>query len=795
MKSYWTLIFLTLAFIFPVSPIEAADNSDQWHYNTGLTSMKEGNPREALKYFTKAIEINPNESKYYNDRGVAYKRSGDLEKALSDYEKSLEINPHYTNALNNKGVVFLEQGRYDEALASFEEALKYGGLEGKIFTNVGIAKAAKGDHKAAVKDFNSAVSMQPVDPRSFLFMGQSLEHLGDRDKALKMYQVALGIIKEAQIIAIVEKKIAALDKNAVGSILPASNDQATYRNPQKSSGSIQPPPGKSSREIVLASKPPNLIEQIVKKSGPKQDLSTLPEALQEFNNQTRAKIIGQMGPASAEILRQANDFVEKSEDHKAMVRFEDIRQLEKRNKNYRAVGWALLEIGRIHIRRGDYVKAEESIDSAQKIFSSLKLENEKILAVIELARLKRVEKSEEKSAVLFTHAQRLAESLNSPAVSKGVEDLASGSFEKSKKKEAQAKTEPQETSPREPVSLTKVEFPQQKQEAKAEAPKIVGQSISTSDLKGVKSVFDLKTQSKSPNVNSSLNSDSVTISSSKDTSTAISKENLKVLKQGDQDKAGVESPSAARHPDSGKPLTIARSKDPKIGQSLSKDDLKRSIERDLNEIRKLRRQNDEKEMIPILERLSRNYLEYGAYEKALKAINVDLIFRVKLAMKDGRSGALQLRGSIYERLGKNVEALEDYTWAQSLSKNKPGNLGVKSEYLSTKLGLNANAVISSYKALWEAREKEDSQTEIKSLLDLGNMYSKAEHLEEASKYYEFSNASLMAERSEFYEKLGKTEQAKKIREEALQALKSLDYLIYFSYINRSKSQNKLSAIQ
>ncbi len=789
MKSFWTLIFLTLAFNLHVCAVEAADNSDQWHYNTGLVSMREGNSREALKHFTKAIEINPKESKYYNDRGVAYKRSGDLEKALNDYEKSLEINPHYTNALNNRGVVYLEQGRYDDALASFQEALKYGGLEGKIFTNIGIAKAAKGDHKAAVKDFNSAVSMQPVDPRSFLFMGQSLEHLGDRDKALKMYQVALGIIKEPEIIAIVEKKIAALDKNGAGSILPTSSDRTTFHNPQKPSGPSQGSQRKSAREIVLASKPPNFLEQLVKKSTRKPELSNLPEVIQEYNNQTRTKILNQMGPASAEILRQANDFVEKSDDHKAMVRFEDIRQLEKRNKNYRAVGWALLEIGRIYVRRGDYIKAEESIDSAHKIFSKLKLENEKLLAVIELARLKRIEKSEGKSQALFADAQRIGESLGLPAISKGIEDLASGSFEKSKQKKAQVQAEFQQ------APLTKIDSPQPKQDAKSSDPKIVDQSVTRSAPPGVKSVFDLKTEPKTAGKSPVLNSNPETRTFSKNTSTLTNTENSKVLKQSHQEKNAVESPSAAKHPDSVKPLALDRSQDAKVMRSVSRNELKKSIDIDLNEIRKLRRQNNEKEMAPVLERLSKSYFEYGDYEKALNAINIALIFRIKLAIKDGRPKALQLRGAIYEKLGKTVEALEDYTWVQSLSGKTSGNKGTKTEYLATKLGLNTNAAISTYKSLWEAREKGDFQAEIKSLLDLGNMYSRAERLEEASRYYELSNALLLAERSEFYEKLGRTEQAKKTREEAMQTLKSLDYLIYFSFINRPKSQNKLSAIE
>ena len=115
--------------------------------------------------------------------------------------------------------------------------------------------------------------------------------------------------------------------------------------------------------------------------------------------------------------------------------------------------------------------------------------------------------------------------------------------------------------------------------------------------------------------------------------------------------------------------------------------------------------------------------------------------------------------------------------------------------LAQSLGMEVIPVLDNYRALWLARESGDTKSEIKSLLELGNLYAKTQNFEEASKYYELSNASLMAERSVFYKKLGKFGEARKTMDEALQALKSLDYLLYFSFMNRSEYHDKLSAVQ
>lgn len=799
MKSFYSLIFLALTFVWLIPGVGVSEMADRQYYNLGLIAMKNGNFREALKEFTKATEIKPDECKYYNDRGVAYKRLGELDKAFTDYNKSLEINPHYTNALNNRGVVYLEQGRYDEALADFREALKYGGLEGKIFTNIGIAKAAKGDHKAAVQDFDSAVSLHPVDPRSFLFMGQSLEHLGDKDKALKMYQVALGVIKEPEIIALVEKKIASLDQNP-SRVLP----RTLQRDPivdqkEKSHKSITTMPAKPIREIIHANKRPDYIEQSPKKNDQKPVQLNLPESFEAMNKQVRDRMIVNLGQASAEILRQASDFVDKSDDYKAMVRFEDIRALERRNKNYRAVGWALLEIGRIYVRRGDYLKAEESINNALKIFSSLKLTDERILTLIELARLKKLENAQEKSKTLFAQAEELANSTGKSDLSQSIQDLASGSFEKKKNASqlVNTSTKPQSVK----INQNKVsEISQAPAETKAkiDPSKTVGVKINEQAQRinygNAKSVFDMKTEitvkqndSKTqPNASPSsiVNKQDLTANSKAKTAQATS-----------DSKSRVETLSASIHPDAVKPLSSSTAKRPTIERAVSKRDLTKAISEGILEIRKLRKQNDEIKMIPVLDRLAGNYIEAGDYERGLNAVNISLAFREKLGVKDGKADSLQLRGRIYDHLGKTVEALEDLTWAEQLGKNSDRSLQPKIKYLVGKLGLNMDSALRIYKTLWLSREAGDTQEEIKALLDLGKIYAKVGNIQEASKYYELSNASLMAERALFYQKLGKPDEAKKTMEQALQKLKSLDYLLYFSFMNRSKYHDKLSAIQ
>jgi tetratricopeptide (TPR) repeat protein len=351
---------------------------------------------------------------------------------------------------------------------------------------------------------------------------------------------------------------------------------APSRNESERVSKINQPPlgkaptaaGKRSREIVLANKHPNYIDEIVKANTQRPIQTNLPEALETFNRQIRDKMTGQLGPASAEILRQGTEFVEKSDDHKAMVRFEDIRQLERRNKNYRAVGWALLEIGRIYIRRGDYLKAEEAIDNSLKIFSTVKAQDEKILALIELARLKRLEKSAEKSLRIFAQAREQADLLGRPTLSQGIQDMIDGSFDQrtntTKPIEVQTKIQPEKGPVKEPAPLSKAQSPQTTKDDASKVSIISSKTGPKMSSDVVRSVFDTKPEKGSQREKES-------IQSSGSASSIDNKVTGKSTTRIDETKTGVESPTA-KHPDTTKPISVVASSRPESKQVVSKKD-------------------------------------------------------------------------------------------------------------------------------------------------------------------------------------------------------------------------------
>ncbi len=351
--------------------------ADSAHYQKGLMALKSGDAQAAINMITKALEFDPGNYRYYNDRGVAHKKSGDLEKAVADYSRALDIRPDYTNALNNRGVVFLQAGKHDKAIQDFTEALRYGGLESIIHTNLGVAYSRKGDHQKAVKEFEDAVAQHPTDPRAFLFLAESLEQTGENERSLKLYQRARTASTDPGVTAGIEKRIAALEKGGGASALTPSSQPQPKRSAvleeKKSAGSVQPP---QSRGIQLARTAPSPTpEPKLQDSGtplrtaaPQKVQEVKIESLKELERRSRIKAVERFSPASREIYLQGIQFLEQSDPAKALVRFEDCSQLEKRHKNPYGMAWNTFELGRVHSRLADHLKAAGHLEDALKYF-------------------------------------------------------------------------------------------------------------------------------------------------------------------------------------------------------------------------------------------------------------------------------------------------------------------------------------------------------------------------------------------------------------------------------------------
>lgn len=435
---------LALSVCVPVSRSIAA-SADEVAYTEGLQAVRAGDNARAVSLFSRAIELNPRDFRYFNDRGIAYKASGNFEKALEDYTRALSIKPDYPNALNNRGLLFVTMGRFDKAEEDFRRALKSGSFEAKIHTNLGMALAGKGDDKAAVKEFQNAMTFRPMDPRAFFYMAQSLEKLGNKDQALKMYQVALGMVKDPGTEDRIEKRISALEKllpREAKTVRPQAPPESLIKHAVDRSRDVHTQAAqvaqlarqaqpvqvarstKAHREIVRAR--PVAVPPAHANEGRVAACEPLPASLEELDRRTRTRALEKFSPNAAEIFRQGVQFMDQADTKMAIVRFEDTLQLEKRNKNALAVAWSTLQAGRAYLKIGDRVKASANIEAAFRIFQRLRASDEVVLALVDMASIKKASGQKEQASRLLSEALHEATSSNKQEIASVLRDLIAG---------------------------------------------------------------------------------------------------------------------------------------------------------------------------------------------------------------------------------------------------------------------------------------------------------------------------------------------------------------------------------
>ena len=159
--------------------------------NRGIAKIALGLPKEALLDFSKVIKRKPQRATVYNNRGVAKAKLGRHKEALRDFSKAIDLNPEYTMAYNNRGSAKIDLGLPKEALLDFDQAIKRNSQYATAYNNRGSAKMAIGLPKEALLDFDQAIALNSEYAMAYNNRGSAKIVLGRFEQALRDFSKAI----------------------------------------------------------------------------------------------------------------------------------------------------------------------------------------------------------------------------------------------------------------------------------------------------------------------------------------------------------------------------------------------------------------------------------------------------------------------------------------------------------------------------------------------------------------------------------------------------------------------------
>ena len=176
---------------------EKAQTLTVWDYiRRGNRAYDEGRQQDAMKEYSKAIEIYPENVGVYIGRGNIYDDLGQYEKAIKDFDKAIELDPNYTIAYYNRGNEYKKLGEHEKAIKDYDKAIELDSNHEKAYNNRGIVYKKLGQHEKAMKDYDKAIELNPNDANAYNNRGIVYENLENNEKAIEDYTRAIQLNPE-----------------------------------------------------------------------------------------------------------------------------------------------------------------------------------------------------------------------------------------------------------------------------------------------------------------------------------------------------------------------------------------------------------------------------------------------------------------------------------------------------------------------------------------------------------------------------------------------------------------------
>ncbi len=168
---------------------------------------------EAEAAYTRALErvpvVDRRHWRLFYARGIAFERTKRWPQAEADLLKALELEPEQPFVLNYLGYSWVDQGlNLDRAKGMLHRAVELQPEDGFIVDSLGWAYFRLGEHDKAVTYLERAVELEPGDPVINDHLGDGYWKVGRMREARFQWQRALTFEPEADVVAVIQAKLA-----------------------------------------------------------------------------------------------------------------------------------------------------------------------------------------------------------------------------------------------------------------------------------------------------------------------------------------------------------------------------------------------------------------------------------------------------------------------------------------------------------------------------------------------------------------------------------------------------------
>jgi Tfp pilus assembly protein PilF len=198
MKSgkFWVALLVLFAIGFGCAQTNSRMKKQQTadaYYKLGIFYLENGNYRQAISEFRRALDMNPDDPNYYFSMGTAYSLEGEDEAAIKELKTALRLDPKYSEAHNNLGYIYAKKKRWAEAIAEFKAALANPDYGRPYSPHLNLAQCylEQGDLETSIEEYRQALNSKPDSEIAHSGLARVYFRKGEMDLAVEEYEKAL----------------------------------------------------------------------------------------------------------------------------------------------------------------------------------------------------------------------------------------------------------------------------------------------------------------------------------------------------------------------------------------------------------------------------------------------------------------------------------------------------------------------------------------------------------------------------------------------------------------------------
>jgi serine/threonine-protein kinase len=172
--------------------IQRAYPADLWaNHELAFELRRDGQPTEAIRYYTAALALLPDNPGIHVNRGIALKDAGELEAAIADYRQALALAPRYAKARYNLAQALNRNHQHEEAIAQYREYFRQEPGDAVAHYNFGFALKANGQLEEAIVEYQQAIRLKNDFAKAHFNLGQALGARGQLEEAITELSLAV----------------------------------------------------------------------------------------------------------------------------------------------------------------------------------------------------------------------------------------------------------------------------------------------------------------------------------------------------------------------------------------------------------------------------------------------------------------------------------------------------------------------------------------------------------------------------------------------------------------------------